>query len=245
MSRKITIGHLYPRLLNLYGDSGNIASLMKRCEWRDIEAETIAFDLEDEIDFQKLDIVVLGGGADREEKMACEALRAKKTALTEYVEQGGVLLAICGGYQMLGASYETAGDTVEGLGILDIQATYGKERLMGNVVAKCELTKMPIVGFENHNGRMQIGSYKPLGQLICGRGNDGESGCEGIVYKSTIGTYLYGPLLPKNPEICDWMIQKALERKYGAAELKELDDEMEQDANAYIVKRFVQKENNR
>lgn len=244
MSRKITIGHLYPALLNLYGDRGNIASLTKRCEWRGIEAEVITYDLGEEIDFEKLDIILLGGGSDREQKLVCEALRAQKESLAAYVEEEGVLLAVCGGYEMLGTSYETANETVEGLGLLDMKATYGKERLMGNAVIKSELTDMPIVGFENHTGRMQIGSYKPLGQLVAGKGNTGESGSEGVVYKNVIGTYLYGPLLPKNPQLCDWLLLKALEKRYGVSELEVLDDALEKEANAYIVKRFAEQRDN-
>lgn len=243
MSRKIVIGHLYPALLNLYGDSGNIASLTKRCEWRGIEAEVRTYDVGDEIDFEQLDIILLGGGSEREEKLVCEALKAQKMKLKTYIEESGVLLAVCGGYQMLGTSYETADETVEGLGLLDVRAIYDKERLMGNAVVKSELADMPLVGFENHNGRMQIGSYQALGQVVSGKGNDGESGTEGVVYKNTIGTYLYGPFLPKNPQLCDWLLQKALEKKYGAFELETLDDTMEKEANAYMVKRFGQKEN--
>ena len=243
MSRKIVIGHLYPELLNLYGDAGNLASLTKRCEWRGIEPEIIAFDIDEKIDFQKLDIVLLGGGSEREEKIVCEALKMQRNAFREYVEAGGVALTICGGYQMLGNTYQTADETVEGLAILDIETTYDKERWMGNAIVKSDLTKLPIVGFENHNGRTNIGSYEPLGKNISGKGNDG-SGREGIVYKNTIGTYLYGPLLPKNPELCDWLIQKALERKYGDIELQELDDAMEKEANEYIVKRFGEKRDN-
>ena len=159
---KITIGHLYPDLLNLYGDRGNIACLMKRCIWRGIEAETIEFNTGDQIDFSKLDIVL-----------------------------------------------------------------------------DSDLVDMPVVGFENHGGRTYLNGNKPFGKVLYGAGNDGKSGYEGVVYKNVIGTYLHGPLLPKNPQVSDYLIQKALERKYGEVQLMPLDDSQEKEANDYIYHRFV------
>jgi len=241
MNKKITIGHLYPDLLNLYGDSGNIACLMQRCKWRGIEAETICFELEDEINFNELDIVLLGGGSDREQKIVCQKLQSIQPAFREYVENGGVVLAICGGYQLLGKHYKIGEDVIEGLHLLDIYTENEKERLINNVVLKSDLVDMPVVGFENHGGRTYIGTHTPFGKVICGKGNDDESGYEGVVYKNVIGTYLHGPLLPKNPQISDWLIQRALERKYGEISLEPLDDKMEEDANKYICKRFAEK----
>lgn len=240
MNRKITIGHFYPRLLNLYGDSGNIACLTKRCEWRGVDVEIRSFHLDDDIDFQQLDIVFIGGGSEREQKMVCDKLRSMRTAFEAYIEDGGVVLAVCQGMDMLGNYYDTESERVEGLGILNICTSFQKERFIGNAVLESALTHMPIVGFENHNGRTAIGEYQPLGRVICGYGNDGVSQQEGVVYKHLIGTHLYGPLLPKNPNLCDWLIQKALERKYGDTELQALDDAMEEQANAYIVKRFAE-----
>lgn len=241
---KLTIGHLYPDLLNLYGDRGNIQCLMKRCLWRGIEAETIAFELDDNIDFSNLDIVLLGGGSDREQMLVCEKLKEIQKDFKEYVEQGGVVIAICGGYQLLGNYYKTDMGTIEGLSLVDMYTEQGEERLIDNIVLQSELFDMPIVGFENHGGRTFIGKNKPLGKVLYGSGNDGKSGYEGVVYKNVIGTYLHGPLLPKNPQLADELILRALRKKYGEdVTLSALDDSQEKAANDYIYNRFVKKEN--
>lgn len=240
MSQKLTIGHLYPDLLNLYGDSGNIASLKQRCVWRGMDVDVIAYELQDEIDFTKLDIVLLGGGSDREQKMVCQKLNEIKSDFQTFVEDGGVLLAVCGGFEMIGTSYETEEGTVEGIGLLDIHTENGPDRLMGNVALQSDLVDMPVVGFENHSGRMHLGEYTPFGKVLSGKGNDGESGMEGVVYKNVIGTHLYGPLLPKNPKVCDWLIQRALERKYGEVELAPLEDTLEEAGNQYIYNRIME-----
>lgn len=193
---KITIGHLYPDLLNLYGDRGNIQCLMKRCLWRGIEAETIAYELDDRIDFSKLDIVLLGGGSDREQMLVCEKLKEIQKDFKAYVEDNGVVIAICGGYQLLGNYYKTDQGMIEGLKLVDMSTEQGKGRLIGNIVMQSDLFDMPIVGFENHGGRTTIGNNRSLGKVLSGYGNDGQSGEEGVVYKNVIGTYLHGPLLP-------------------------------------------------
>lgn len=237
---KITIGHLYPDLLNLYGDRGNIQCLMKRCQWRGIEAQTIPFELDDKIDFSKLDIVLLGGGSDREQMLVCKKLREIRGAFREYVESDGVVIAICGGYQLLGNYYHTDQGIIEGLELVDMYTEQGEGRLISNIVLKSDLFEMPVVGFENHGGRTMIKDNRPLGKVLYGSGNDGKSGYEGIVYKNMIGTYLHGPLLPKNPQLADWLIQHALEKKYGQkTELSPLDDIQEKEANAYVYHRFV------
>lgn len=241
---KLTIGHLYPDLLNLYGDRGNIQCLMKRCLWRGIEAETISFELDDKIDFSNLDIVLLGGGSDREQMLVCEKLKEIQKDFKEYVEQGGVVIAICGGYQLLGNYYKTEEGIIEGLSLVDMYTEQGENRLIDNIVLQSELFDMPIVGFENHGGRTFIGENKPLGKVLYGSGNDGKSGYEGVVYKNVIGTYLHGPLLPKNPQLADELILRALRRKYGEdVTLSALDDSQEKAANDYIYNRFVKKEN--
>lgn len=241
---KLTIGHLYPDLLNLYGDRGNIQCLMKRCLWRGIEAETIAFELDDNIDFSNLDIVLLGGGSDREQMLVCEKLKEIQKDFKEYVEQGGVVIAICGGYQLLGNYYKTKEGIIEGLSLVDMYTEQGENRLIDNIVLQSELFDMPIVGFENHGGRTFIGENKPLGKVLYGSGNDGKSGYEGVVYKNVIGTYLHGPLLPKNPQLADELILRALKKKYGEdVTLSPLDDSQEKAANDYIYNRFVKKEN--
>lgn len=237
---KLTIGHLYPDLLNLYGDRGNIQCMMKRCEWRGIEAETISFESDDEIDFSKLDIVLLGGGSDREQRLVCEKLKKIRDNFRDYVENNGVVIAVCGGFQLLGNYYAAAEGMMEGLGIVDIETNSEKDyRLIDNIVLESELFSMPVVGFENHAGRTNIKKCRPFGKVIYGSGNNGESGYEGIIYKNVIGTYLHGPLLPKNPQVCDYLIQKALERKYQKKiVLQPLDDKEEIEANTYIYERF-------
>ena len=237
---KITIGHLYPDLLNLYGDRGNIQCLMKRCQWRGIEAETIPFELDDEIDFSKLDIVLLGGGSDREQMLVCEKLKEVQKDFKAYVENYGVVIAICGGYQLLGNYDKTEQGTMKGLELVDLYTEQGEGRLIDNIVLQSDLFDMPIVGFENHGGRTFIKENKPLGKVLYGAGNDGKSGYEGVVYKNVIGTYLHGPLLPKNPQLADWLISHALEQKYGKKiELAPLDDSQEKEANEYVYHRFV------
>ena len=236
---KITIGHLYPDLLNLYGDRGNIACLMQRCIWRGIEAETIEFNTGDVIDFSKLDIVLLGGGSDREQAIVCKNLLKIQSQFKEYVEDDGVVIAVCGGYQLLGKYYKTDDGMIEGLNLVDIYTEQEEGRLIDNIVLESPLADMPVVGFENHGGRTYINGNQPFGKVLYGSGNDGKSGYEGVIYKNVIGTYLHGPLLPKNPQICDYLIQKALERKYGSVQLSPLDDSQEKEANDYIYYRFV------
>ena len=237
---KLTIGHLYPELLNLYGDRGNIQCMMKRCLWRGIEAETIAFGLEDSIDFSKLDIVLLGGGSDREQRIVCSRLRDIRENFHHYVEDGGSVLAVCGGYQLLGHYYKTEEDTLEGLSLVDLYTEQGSPRLIDNIVLENPDFSLPVVGFENHGGRTYIGDNKPFGKVVYGHGNNGEDGQEGVLYKNVVGTYLHGPLLPKNPHICDYLLSNALERKYGKGTLEPLDDTQEIQANQELYKRFVQ-----
>ncbi len=237
---KLRIGHLYPELLNLYGDRGNIICMAQRLKWRGIEAEIQTFDLQDTVDFSQLDLVLLGGGSDREQLLVCNRLKKIRQAFVDYAEQGGVVLAICGGYQLLGSSYKMGEQTVEGLGLLDLHTERGPNRLIRNIVLKSALFEQPIVGFENHGGRTVLGDCKPLGRVMTGYGNNGKDGYEGVHYKNVIGTYLHGPLLPKNPHLCDYLLKIALERRYGATKLIGLDDRDELAANRYVVRRFAQ-----
>ena len=240
MNRKIVVGHLYPDLLNLYGDRGNIQCIMKRCEWRGIDAETIEYGLEDKVNFSKLDIVLLGGGSDREQMIVCQRLQEIREDFEAYVESDGVVIAVCGGYQLLGHYYQTDQGKMEGLHLVDIYTEQKPGRLIDNIVLKSELFDMPVVGFENHGGRTKIGNNKAFGKVLYGSGNDGESGYEGVIYKNVIGTYLHGPLLPKNPQVCDYLIERALDRKYKEKIiLAPLEDKEEMEANSYIVKRFL------
>ena len=236
---KIKIGHLYPDLLNLYGDRGNIQCMKKRCEWRGIEAEVQAFHITDEIHFSDLDIVLLGGGSDREQMLVCEKLKTIQASMKAYVEDGGSVLAVCGGYQLLGHYYDTEEGRIEGLSLVDLYTEHGDPRLISNIVLKNEMFAHPIVGFENHGGRTYIGNNKPFGKVLFGYGNNDRDGAEGVLYKNVVGTYLHGPLLPKNPHVCDYLIGNAMERRYGVKELTALDDSQELEANKYIVERFV------
>lgn len=239
--KSLNIIHLYPDLLNLYGDKGNIACMQKRLNWRGIDAEIQTCTNKDHsINLETADIIFVGGGSDREQEIVCGLLLKKKSELINYVENGGVLVAVCGGYQLLGKYYQTADKKIEGLGILDIYTDAGDTRLIGNVVLESELFSQKICGFENHAGRTYIGSHTPLGKVVYGYGNNGESGFEGVIYKNVIGTYLHGPLLPKNPMLCDYILKAALKRKYpDFNELSELNDELENTANKYIENRFV------
>ena len=238
---KIKIGHLYPDLLNLYGDRGNIQCMKKRCEWRGIDAEVQEFQITDSIDFGDLDIVLLGGGSDREQMLVCEKLKTIQKDFKAYVEDNGVVIAVCGGYQLLGHYYDTDDGRIEGLSLVDLYMEQGSPRLISNIVIQNDGFEYPIVGFENHGGRTYIGDNKPLGKVLFGYGNNEKDGAEGVLYKNVVGTYLHGPLLPKNPHVCDYLIKNALERKYGATELEPLDDTQELEANRYIVERFVKK----
>lgn len=238
MKGKLAIAHLYPDLLNLYGDRGNVRCLERRLLWRGIEAETVFFSAGERVKLSGVDILVLGGGSDREQSIACRYLKENGGAIKEYVEKGGVMLAVCGGYQLLGNYYKTETETLEGLGILDIYTEWEPERLVGNLVLNSPLCASPVVGFENHGGRTYIGKMKPFGKVISGAGNTGASGYEGIIYKNVVGTYLHGPLLPKNPELCDWLIQKAFLHKYETCmTLSPLPDEAEHRANRYMQRR--------
>lgn len=237
---KITIAHLYPDMLNLYGDSGNIATLKHRLSARGIDAEIKTYAIEDAIDFENTDIIFIGGGGEREQLTACNRLRELSDDLKAYAQDGGVILAVCGGFEVLGKYYKTAEATVEGAGVLDITTEYAAERLIGNAVIESDVIGAAIVGFENHSGRVAIGSHTPLGKVLSGFGHDG-NGLEGVVYKNVIATYLHGPLLPKNPVLADYILAKAIEKRYGAADLAPIDDALEIAAHDYAVGRFLGK----
>ncbi len=236
---KLTIGHLYPDLLNLYGDQGNIKCLMRRLQWRGIEAEVKPFLSGESLDFADLDVVLLGGGSDREQELVCRQLGEIRRDFGSYVEDGGVVLAVCGGYQILGDYYRTAEKEIPGLGILPAYTKWEPRRLVGNIILDSPLSLAPVVGFENHGGRTYIGEGAPFGRVLFGYGNTRTSGYEGLRYKNVIGTYLHGPLLPKNPEICDYLLERALERKFGGVwKLRRLPDRLERQANACMVERY-------
>lgn len=240
-TKTIRIAHLYPDLLNLYGDRGNIRCMVMRCRWRGIDVQVKEYRLQDPVDFANTDIVLLGGGSDREQQIVCEKLQSIRNSFHAYVEDGGTVIAVCGGYQLLGHYYHTGDKKLKGLSLVDLYTEQGSPRLISNIVlenADRESFPYEIAGFENHGGRTYIGDNRPFGKVLYGFGNNGTDGHEGVMYKNVIGTYLHGPLLPKNPHVCDLLLKKALERKYGSARLDPLDDAQEQAANRYIVNRF-------
>ncbi len=238
--KPLNIVHLFPELLNLYGDGGNVIALRRRCEWRNIPVQVTEVGMGDEMDFSHADIVFIGGGADREQMIAKDAIAARKSELHSYVADAGVLLAVCGGYQFLGHRYTMGEESVEGLGIVDMETVRGQGRLIGNAVIESDIAAMPIVGFENHGGRTTLGpGVKPLGRVLGGtHGNNGEDGFEGVHQGNLIGTYLHGPLLPKNPQVADYLLARALERRGESCELAPLDDAAEVEANRVMAQRL-------
>lgn len=244
-NHSITIYHLYPDLLNLYGDKGNIETLRKRCEWRGINAEIRILTDGQEIDLDGADIVILGGGSDREQRIISSYVSMLAEPLKGYIESGGVMLALCDGYYMLGRSFESNGQTVPGLGILDFHTTSAQKRFVENIAIEAELDgkKVIIAGFENHLGEVHIGSYTPFGKVIYGFGNDATAKQEGIIYKNTIASHMHGPILPKNPELADYLIKSALQNKYGGQflGLDLLDDSMELIAKNFVVNRELKR----
>lgn len=242
-TKSLHILHLFPDLLNLYGDKGNLACMTRRLTWRGYDVKVTEYTcVHTKFDLSDVDIVFIGGGSDREQKMVCHRLLEHKQELQDYVENNGVLVAVCGGYQLLGKYYKTDDETLPGLEILNIYTEQGTNRLIGNIILENDLFSKKIVGFENHGGRTYIGNHTPLGKVMLGYGNDELSQCEGVLYKNVIATYLHGPLFPKNPELCDYILTNALKQKYADfTELSPLDDNLEQLANDDIVNRFLDK----
>ena len=238
--RRLRVAHLYPELLNLYGDSGNILVLRRRMAWRGIACEVQEVHVGDTPSFAGVDIAFIGGGSDREQRIVCDYLLQERGELAAFVEDGGVLAAVCGGYQLLGHSYLMGDETVRGLSLVDLYTDRGSPRLIGNIAVESRIWERPIVGYENHGGRTHLGpDVEPLGRVLHGFGNDGTSGYEGCLYHNVLGTYVHGPLLPKNPGVADWLIARALERRYGSAELEPLDDTVELAANQVMFDRLA------
>ena len=237
---ELNICHLYPDLLNVYGDVGNILVLKHRAEERGIKVNVVDVSLNDKFNKDEIDIVFFGGGQDYEQSIVSEDLKNnKEEVLRQYIEEDKVLLAICGGYQLLGKHYISPnGEKLQGLGILDIYTEGGEKRLIGNTVIYNEDFDETYVGFENHSGTTFVNGLKPLGKCIHGYGNNGEDGYEGCIYKYTFCTYFHGSLLSKNPELADRFLKIALEKKYGSVELKKLDDTFELKAKEHIINRF-------
>ncbi len=232
--KPIRIVHLFPELLNLYGDGGNVIVLRKRCEWRGIPVEVEPVGMGQRLDLASADVVMLGGGTDREQRIVCEQLLGCRNEISAYAADGGVMLAVCGGYQLLGHSYAMGDETLPGLGVVDMETVRGEGRLIGNAAISSPICDAPIIGFENHGGRTNLGSgATPLGRVLAGsHGNNGADGTEGVLSGNVVGTYLHGPLLPKNPQVADWLLARALGRRGESADiLHPLDDAAEQEAN--------------
>ena len=229
---ELNICHLYPDVLNLYGDGGNVITLTRRLRWRGIEARVSRAPIGSPVSLQGVDLVFIGGGQDFEQQVLLEDLhRGRDREIRAAIEDGVSFLTICGGYQMLGAYYETHdGKRCDFIGALDLYTVGSKTRMIGNYKFECapESGGSLVVGFENHSGKTRLGSgVQPLGRVLAGFGNNGEDGTEGARYKNVFGTYSHGPLLPKNPAFADYLLQTALTRKYGQAELAPLDDREE------------------
>lgn len=237
----IRIAHLYPDMLNLYGDRGNIIALTERMKARNIEVITDQITMGKSFNADNYDILFVGGGQDFEQDVLLDDLKkGKDLEIKKAIESGKVFLAICGGYQMLGKYYKTYdGKKLEYMGALDFYTEGKEERMIGNYAFKTK-EGIEIVGFENHSGRTYLGkNVEPLGKMIKGYGNNGEDGTEGVRYKNTFGTYSHGPILPKNAQFADLMISKAVENKYGKTELIPLDDTLELKAQQQVMKLYI------
>ncbi len=238
--KSIRIAHLYPELLNLYGDTGNIICLQKRLQWRGIDAEVVEFHAGDEINLDDFDIAFIGGGTDREQKIVAQELSHARDNVEKFVESDGVLLAVCGGYQLLGSSYLLGDEKVQGLGIVDLYTDRKSPRIIGNIVIDCPMCSDKVVGYENHGGRTHLGEgVEPFGKVVVGGGNDGVTLDEGVHYKNVVGTYIHGPLLPKNPKLADALLRAALVRKYGDCTLEPLEDIEETLAHNVMCERIM------
>ena len=267
---KLTIGWLYPDLMSIYGDRGNVICLTKRCQWRKIQVKVKELSIEDKAsELKKCDLLFMGGAQDRQQKIAAQDLRKKKgLVMREMVENNVPGLFVCGAYQFLGHFYRPAkGKDISGLGILDLHTIHfgeSKPRCVGNIVVKTKSEKLKtkndnlkfkisnlkigkfanyLVGFENHGGRTYLGKkVKPLGKVIKGFGNNGEDGTEGCIYKNAIGTYLHGPILPKNPHLADFLIKLALEKKYdNGIKLEPLNNDLEWRAHKFMLRKLRMK----
>ncbi len=240
---ELKICHLYPDVLNLYGDGGNIITLTRRLRWRGIDVKLTRAPIGSPISLTGEDLVFIGGGQDFEQEVLLEDLhRGRDREIKAAIEDGVTFLTICGGYQMLGAYYETYdGVRCDFIGALDLYTVGSPTRMIGNYLFRCEEKSggSIVVGFENHSGKTWLGKgVEPLGWVSSGFGNNGEDGTEGVRYKNVFGTYSHGPLLPKNPAFCDHLLKTALERKYGHADLAPLNDDAELAAHDEMVKRL-------
>lgn len=245
---QVRIAHLYPLQMNIYGDRGNILALVQRCRWRGIAVQVDAVDVGQEFDPRAYDLAFFGGGQDSNQSLvAVDFRRSKGPALQEAIEEGLAVLAICGGYQLMGHYFRAhTGEELPGVGIFDAWTIAGEKRLIGNILidwesAPAEARARTLVGFENHSGRTYLGAgCRPLGRVRIGYGNNAEDRTEGAVYRNAHGCYMHGALLPKNPHLADHLLGAALRRRYGEeAHLPPLDDGLEWAAHAAMVERLT------
>ena len=236
-NRSIKILHMYPRELNIYGDRGNILTLVKRLQWRGFSAEVVSAGVGEKVDIAAADIIFGGGGQDRGQIAVGKDLQRHSKALHKASQSGIPILTICGTYQLFGRGFTTLeGDEIKGISIFHARTIGSTQRMIGNVVVESEFGSL--VGFENHSGRTLLEkSQEPLGKVIQGFGNDGRSGFEGSKTNNTYGTYLHGPVLPKNPRFADHLIGEALKNKYGIDSLEPLNDGLEEVAATDASKR--------
>jgi CobQ-like glutamine amidotransferase family enzyme len=240
---KIVVGHLYPDYLNIYADRGNIAVLARRAGWRGHELDVHSVSMRDTVRTGEYDLLYVGGGQDREQALVARDLATKAEGVLESVAAGAALLAVCGGYQLLGRSYrDLHGVDLPGIGLFPLDTVAGKRRMIGDVLLECELEpgrRRTLAGFENHAGRTRLDAQaQPLGRVVAGFGNDGTSGWEGCRVGRAVGTYLHGPLLPRNPWFADWVLAQALAHRLGTPpELEPLPDELETEAHAVSARR--------
>jgi CobQ-like glutamine amidotransferase family enzyme len=239
----VVIGHLYPDYLNIYADRGNMAVLERRAAWRGIGFEYRTIGLGEPVSPGEHDLYYIGGGQDREQALVARDLEAKGPALIEAVANGAAFLAVCGGYQLLGRYYrDRSGAELPGIGLLPHHTVAGERRMIGDVLLECELEpgeRRPLAGFENHAGRTYLDEgAQPLGRVVAGFGNNGKDGFEGARVEGAVGTYLHGPLLPRNPWLADWLLVRALAREVGEApQLNPLPDDFESRAQQVSAER--------
>ncbi|MBU1499984.1 glutamine amidotransferase [Patescibacteria group bacterium] len=224
---KIIIAHLYPEEMNIYGDRGNIFSLIYRLKQRGIQVLIKSIGLNNPLPPGSFDLLFAGGGQDSQQQLIAQDLLKRKSVLQKACENNIPMLTICGSYQLFGQYFQPfSGQKMIGIAIFDAYTVASKQRKIGNIIIKTEWGKL--VGFENHSGNtFLIPGTKPLGKVILGFGNNGQDKTEGAVYNNVFGCYFHGPLLPKNPLFCDYLIQLALENKYGPIKLKPLNDQLE------------------
>jgi CobQ-like glutamine amidotransferase family enzyme len=244
----VRVGHLYPDYLNIYADRGNIAVLARRAAWRGHDLDVASVSVGESVRPGGHDLLYVGGGQDREQALIAPDLAAKGEQLREAVAGGAALLAVCGGYQLLGRFYlDTNGERQPGVGLFGLETAAGERRMIGDVLLECELEpgrRRTIAGFENHAGRTRLDpDATPLGRVVAGFGNDGESGYEGCRLGRALGTYLHGPLLPRNAWLADWLLAHALAHRSGgeAPELDPLPDELEARAHDVAARRAYER----